>query len=158
VEVPGLIVLLAGGGDQQLLAEALRKHDVRQLGYLTEPAQLADCYAAADLVLCASLAENLPCVVLEAQASGTAVLAFDIPGVDEEVVSGETGYLMPAGDAAALARCAEAVLGKRELAANVGTAARQNIETHFSTELFVERHLQLYRNLRSRSRERCTAF
>ena len=157
LEVPGLIVLLAGGGDQQPLAEVLGKHEVRPLGYLTDPAQLADCYTAADLVLCTSLAENLPCVVLEGQASGTAVLAFDIPGVDEEIVSGETGYLVPAEDAAALACCAKKVLTQRELTANVGVAARQQIEAHFSTELFVERHLQLYRSLRTRSRELCTS-
>ena len=155
VEVPGLVVLLAGGGDQRPLAEALARHEVRPLGYLTEPAQLADCYAAADLVLCTSLAENLPCVVLEAQASGTAVLAFDIPGVDEEIVSGETGYLVPAGDAVALAQGAEKVLRHRAQTANVGAAARAQIEISFSTDLFIDRHLQLYRSVCRRSRRFC---
>ncbi|HNQ24415.1 MAG TPA: glycosyltransferase [Phycisphaerae bacterium] len=152
---PGTLVLLAGSGDQRTVADAVAPLRVRSLGYVADRAELARCYAAADLMVFTSLAENLPCVVLEAMASGTAVAAFAIPGVDEEIAAGRTGFLVPPGDAAGLARTLREVMADRAKLSAVGVAARGHIEEHFSIDLFLDRHERLYREILARRPAAC---
>jgi glycosyltransferase involved in cell wall biosynthesis len=146
VEQPRLTVLAAGDGDPQPIKERLVHHDVRFLGYVSEQEQLARCYRAADLYVFTSLAENFPCVTMEAMACGTAVLAFDIDGVMEQITPDETGFLVPTGDTSALARAARALLHDVPHLREVGNAARDHAVRHWRKELFLERHECLYRS------------
>ncbi len=59
-------------------------------------------YAEHDVVVVPSRWETFSYVVLEAQAAERPVIAFDIPGPNGIVVDGETGWLVPLGDVAAL--------------------------------------------------------
>lgn len=68
------------------------------------PFALRRLFVAADLVQLPSHAEGRPNVIYEAMASRTAVLSTDIGGVSEQVIDGETGLLVPPGDADALNR------------------------------------------------------
>jgi colanic acid/amylovoran biosynthesis glycosyltransferase len=71
-------------------------------------------------------AEGLPNVVVEAAASGLAVVATRHSGIPEAVEEGRTGFLVAEGDAAALARALAAALG-----ADLGGAARTLAEERF---------------------------
>ncbi len=86
-------------------------------------------------------------VILEAMAAGVPVVATDIPGTRELVVPGTTGYLVPVGDRAALAKNTQRLLNDAALAARLSAAARQRVETEFSVERMVARHAALYREL-----------
>ncbi|UCF33453.1 MAG: glycosyltransferase [Phycisphaerales bacterium] len=149
VEQPRLTVLAAGDGDPQPIKERLAHHDVRFLGYVSDQEQLARCYRAADLYVFTSLAENFPCVTMEAMACGTAVLAFDIDGVVEQITPDETGFLVPRGDTSALARAARTLLQDVRHLREVGNAARDHAVRHWRKELFLEHHECLYRPARS---------
>jgi glycosyltransferase involved in cell wall biosynthesis len=85
--------------------------------------------------------------ILEAMASGVPVVATDIPGTRELVVAGETGYLIPVGDRAAFAKHTERLLNDAALAGRFSAAARHRVESEFSVEKMVERHVGLYREL-----------
>jgi glycosyltransferase involved in cell wall biosynthesis len=63
------------------------------------PARFAD----ADVLVLSSYSEGRPNVVVEALASGLPVIATDLEGVRGMVVDGDTGWLIPAGDADQLA-------------------------------------------------------
>jgi len=151
VDVPELVVLLVGGGSDQSIVDALSGHHVRSLGYLTDRRQLADCYTASDLFVFTSLAENYPCVVQEAMASGTAVLAFDIDGVNEQITPDRTGFLVPPGDADRLAQSIGQLLRNAARLAEVGAAARRHTEANWKLDLFIERHETLYRHVLSKT-------
>jgi glycosyltransferase involved in cell wall biosynthesis len=146
VEQPRLTVLAAGDGDPQPIKERLAHHDVRFLGYVSDQTQLARCYQAADLYVFTSLAENFPCVTMEAMSCGTAVLAFDIDGVVEQITPDETGFLVPRGDTQALAQAARTLLHDVPHLREVGMAARDHAVRHWSKELFLGRHERLYRS------------
>ena len=67
--------------------------------------QVAAYCNAADVLLHAAHADNFPCTVLEALACGTPVIATAVGGIVDQVVDGETGFLVSHGDAGAMATC-----------------------------------------------------
>jgi glycosyltransferase involved in cell wall biosynthesis len=100
-----------------------------------------------DLLWLGSEYEGLPNVIMEAMMAGVPVVASDISGNRDLVIPGETGYLVPVGDRAALARQATKILDDRDLARRLGEAGRSRILSEFSIERMVECHAQLYREL-----------
>lgn len=91
---------------------ALRLGDwVTLHGQLPKPA-VADWMRRADLFVLASAWESLPCVLIEAMASGVPVVATHVGGVPE-VVGPEEGRLVPPGDPAALSAAIDEVLSNR---------------------------------------------
>jgi len=60
-------------------------------------------YALADIFVFPSTHEGLPMTLLEAMAAGLPVVATDIPGVNEVVIDGVTGELVPVGNPTLLA-------------------------------------------------------
>jgi len=66
--------------------------------------------------------------VMEAAACGTPSLASDSPGLRDSVRDGETGYLVPHGDAAALARRMLELVDDPALVARLGRQARAHAE------------------------------
>lgn len=95
-------------------------------GWADEARVRAELAAAHALVL-PSFAEGLPMVVMEAMASGRPVIATTIAGVPE-LVTQDTGWLVPAGDAAALATALRhaASLPAKDLT-RMGQAARDRV-------------------------------
>ncbi len=63
----------------------------------------------ADVLVCPSYAEGMPTVILEAMASGLAVIATDVGAVGD-LVDPDTGWMIPPGDTDALARVLVEVL------------------------------------------------
>jgi glycosyltransferase involved in cell wall biosynthesis len=71
-------------------------------------------------------------VLLEAMACGRAVVMTESPGLSEYLQHGETGVIVPQGDADALSRAVEALLAEPARAAALGAAARATV-ARFST-------------------------
>ena len=77
-------------------------------------------YASADVVVMPSRYESFGMVALEAMACGTPVVASDVGGLSYIVRDGETGYLVPEGDARAMADCLNRILHDPDLRARLG--------------------------------------
>jgi glycosyltransferase involved in cell wall biosynthesis len=84
--------------------------------------------AAARAFVLPSFAENMPVVIMEAFAQGRPVISTYIAGIPELVQPGKTGWLVPSGDAAALAEALKEMLAAtpQQLAA-MGAAGRAHI-------------------------------
>ena len=104
-------------------------------------------YAAAHVVVLPSYREGLPKVVLEAGATGRAVVTTDAPGCRDAVVDGETGYLVPVRDSATLAERIGELLADPDLRQRMGNAGRERAVREFSTEKVVADTLAVYRQL-----------
>jgi glycosyltransferase involved in cell wall biosynthesis len=117
--------------------------DRKDMGYVTDPRLLALCYAAADVFVLPSLAENQSLVLLEAIACGTPCICFDVGGCGELVRSGETGILVKQVDAASLAEALNTFLGlPRDSLARMRAKCLEASAVHDSTA-HVRRYLAL---------------
>jgi glycosyltransferase involved in cell wall biosynthesis len=69
--------------------------------------------------------------VLEAMATGRAIITTDAPGCRETVIDGENGFLVPVRDAPALAKAMATYIDKPELAVRHGARSREiAVETY----------------------------
>lgn len=89
-------------------------------------------------------AEGLPNVVVEAAASGLPVVGTTHSGIPEAVEEGTTGFLVPEGDAGALAARLADLLGSESLRRDMGAAARRLAERKFSRQMLTERLEAIY--------------
>lgn len=104
---PDLTLTLAGDGPMRPAIEAAIARRglggaVAITGWIDEARVRAELAAAHALVL-PSFAEGLPVVLMEAMAAGRPVIATWVAGIPELVRPGRDGWLVPAGDGAALA-------------------------------------------------------
>jgi glycosyltransferase involved in cell wall biosynthesis len=105
---------------------------------------------AADVSVMPSLNEALSNVLLESMAAGAPVVATRVGGTPEALVDGDTGLLVPPGEAGALAAGVSRLLDDRELARRLGCAARRLIAERFSVERMVRATEDLYAELLAR--------
>jgi glycosyltransferase involved in cell wall biosynthesis len=75
--------------------------------------------------------EGLGMVTLEAAATGLPVIGSRVGGIPEAVADGETGFLVPERDVAALAARIGALLGDAELRRRLGGQGRARVERLF---------------------------
>jgi glycosyltransferase involved in cell wall biosynthesis len=111
--------------------------------------ELAPLYRQASLFVLSSNEEGLGIVILEAMASGLPVVGTRCGGPETCVVEGETGYLVPVGDAEALARSMQVLLEDRALGQQMGKAGRMLVESRFSIEAAGRPFLEVYDRLLS---------
>ncbi|HHT9155678.1 MAG TPA: glycosyltransferase family 4 protein [Candidatus Tripitaka sp. YC43] len=148
-EVPDAFLLIVGEGE---LKEAIRQRITRMgigdrvvmTGYRTDIPEIT---RTLDVSFNPSLWDCSPRSVLEAMVCGIPVIATKVGGIPEMVSDGETGLLVPAGDAEAMAHCIlrlrrDAGLGKKL----TGQAAKRGQEL-FDLPRTVEMVMQLYLEL-----------
>lgn len=100
--------------------------------------------AGVDGVVSASHTEALPTALIEAGAAGLPVVTT-LAGGSTDVVTPETGWLVPVGDPEALAAALADAITHPELAAERGLAARNRVLEQFSMDSWLATLDQLYR-------------
>jgi glycosyltransferase involved in cell wall biosynthesis/tetratricopeptide (TPR) repeat protein len=130
--------------DDGELHEAVREY-IRGKGLSDRfilPGRVEDIYermAMLDLFVLSSRTEALPNTLLEAQAAGVPVVAFDVGGIAETMMEGTTGWLVRENTAEALAERISATLEAREWLANASAAARRFVRTEFGNRRMIEK-------------------
>lgn len=137
-ERPDVHLALIGDGEmrpdleQEIRRSGLEAH-VTLTGWLDEAGVRAELAASHALVM-PSFAEGLPMVVMEAMAAARPVLATYVAGTPELVLQGQTGWLVPAGDEAALAEAVQGIAKlQRDSLSAMGDLGRSRVlERHDS--------------------------
>ena len=147
---------LAGTGPyrpqlERAVADAGLSENVLFLGRLSDR-DLHAWYEAADLFVHPTLYEGSSLVTLEAMAHRRACVVTDAGGLPDKVMNGVNGWIVPAGDPAALAAALSGALGDRERLADMGAAGRAIVEREFSWRFAVRETLALYDRLLAGSR------
>jgi colanic acid/amylovoran biosynthesis glycosyltransferase len=146
--LPTLHLTLVGDGELRPAIEAaiarngLAAH-VTLTGWLDET-RVREALSAAHALVVPSFAEGLPVVIMEAMAAGRPVIATSIAGVPE-LVTPDTGWLVPAGDPAGLAQAMIAIgaIPLDRLAA-MGHAARRRVLDRHDIDREVEKLTVLF--------------
>jgi glycosyltransferase involved in cell wall biosynthesis len=138
-------LIVGDGPDRSALEAELRRLELEDRVRLTgERDDVPLLLARADVFVLASASEGLPVSVLEAMAAELPVVASRVGGVPELVVEGLTGFLVPPGNAAALADALQPLLDDQGLRRHLGAAGRVRAETRFNLNAFRRAHLELY--------------
>jgi glycosyltransferase involved in cell wall biosynthesis len=104
--------------------------------------------AAADIVALPSYyGEGLPKSLTEAAACGRPLVTTDLPGCRDVVTDGVDGLIVPARDAAALARAIARLQDDPKLAVRLGEAARAKALAEYDERHIVARTFEVYREL-----------
>ena len=146
-EVPGLELEIAGRGPLEPALRALAKElgiadAVRFLGYVN-PIQGAIERSA--VVVVPSMGEGFGMVALEAMERARPVIAAAIGGLGELVSHGETGLLVPPGEAEPFARALVELASDLPRAARMGEAGRERALGKFLDVFCTDRTELLYR-------------
>ncbi len=143
-------------GDGPLREELVRLCHERKLGqivkFLGEVRDIPALLERASLFVLPSRSEGISLTLLEAMARGLPVVATQVGGNPEVVISGQTGLLVPSRDPAALAGAVLQMRSNFDDALLMGRAGRRRVEDHFDIRAMIARYERLYLDLRSRHR------
>ena len=139
---PDAQFLIAGGGDmlEQVIAQAPRNTKV--LGW-TDAAKL---FADSDIILSTSENEGMPIALIEAQLASKPVVATNVGGVAEVVISNKTGFVTRK-NTEELAKALEKLINSKALRTAQGKAAKTHATKAFSVEKMIKAHVSLYKKL-----------
>jgi len=148
-QVPDARIIAVGGGPlrERLVERAdalgLRGEEI----FVGETSDIAGVLASADVSVLTSLKEGCSNAILESMAAGRPVVVTDVGGNPELVEDGITGFVVPSGDAEAVARRVVDLLGDEELRAAMGKAGRKRAVEAFAVERMVEATVGFYAEL-----------
>lgn len=103
--------------------------------------------AWADVLILPSESEGMPGVVLEAGAAGVPTVAYDVGGVSDVVVDGETGLLVEAADLDGLVAALSRLAADRRLVADLSEGARAKVLGEFDLKATLDRYDDILRAL-----------
>jgi glycosyltransferase involved in cell wall biosynthesis len=101
------------------------------IAYLGETSDVRPFLSACSVYVLPSYREGMPRTILEALATGRAVITTRVPGCRETVIEGVNGYLVPPRDPAALAGTIGRFVADSALSAKMGAASRRLAEERF---------------------------
>ncbi len=129
-------------GLEQVAAKLGIADRVQFLGHIDDIPSLL---ARAAFVVHTADSEGCPNAVMEAMASGRAVVATDAGEVPLLVEDGKTGFIVPRNDNSALVERMERLITDPDLCQRMGKAGRAKIEREFGLDRLVEETLSVYR-------------
>lgn len=141
--------ILAGGIDPQnpsgISQQQVEKWQKNGLcTWMGKVENVAQLYRESDIALLPSYREGLPKSLLEAASCGLPIVTTDVPGCREIVAHEKSGLLVPVRTVALLAQALERLLLDPALRKSLGSAARQEVEQFFSSDIVIKQTLCLY--------------
>lgn len=108
---------------------------------------IADYFAAADVFVHGALIEASGNVLLEAMGAGLPAVCTDAGGPSEYVAHGDTGFVVPVADPAAMAERVAWLLNHTAERQQMGVRARARAESGFGYDRMIDETVSLYRSL-----------
>ncbi len=150
---PDIQFILAGDPDEgnpaavplETVRAWVKSGVIEWLGHVDEMPSL---FRKVDVVVLPSYREGLPRGLIEAGASGVALVTTDVPGCREVVVDGIDGLLVPPKDSQAIASAVLSLYNDQALRKRLAAAARAKALSHFDEKLVIRKTLDVYQELR----------
>jgi glycosyltransferase involved in cell wall biosynthesis len=147
-EIPQIRLMIAGEGSLREQLEAAAREvpndRVRLVGFVQDVPRFMSAVDVVCFPTQPSLGEGFGLAALEAMASSRPVVATAVASLPEVVLDGETGLLVPAGDAGALARALGRLAVDKDERLRMGLAGRRRAGSTFSLAAMVQKTNGVY--------------
>jgi len=152
LEVPGAQLLIVGDGESRAALEAAAKagRNAARITFLGSRKDTPELFRAMDVFVLPSYVEAFPMVLLEAMATGVPVIGTPVGDVPKIIEIGQTGHIMPTGDAQFLRSLLTTTLLDESERLRMGEAARANVVANHSAESFARNYVKLYEKISAR--------
>ncbi len=143
-QYPNFHVTIGGNGETQKIIELIREKKLEDtvsfVGWVSGPEKEQLLYNS-DVYLLPSKNEGLPVSILEAMANGMPVISTPVGGIPEMIEDGLSGFLIEAGNIAALVEKMKFFIERKEMIESMGKRSQELIHEKFSSEV-IQRELQ----------------
>jgi glycosyltransferase involved in cell wall biosynthesis len=130
--------------DDQTIQEWVEEKLVEWWGWQQDMSKV---YSASSIVVLPSFGEGVPTVLLEAAASGRAIVTTDVPGCRDVVEHGVNGLLAPPHDEQALAQALGELIANPDMRVKMGAAGRQRVLERYTNSKINAATEGLYKKL-----------
>lgn len=145
-----IILVVLGQADEPF---SLENGEIRFFAFQPDRHRTASFYRAADVYVHAAKSDTFPNTVLEASACGIPVVATAVDGIPEQVDDNRTGFLVPAGDAEAIAGRVAQLLSMETRRAEMGAVAADRASRRFGLQRQVDAYLDWYEQILAQRRQ-----
>jgi glycosyltransferase involved in cell wall biosynthesis len=144
-QFPDALLCIAGDGPVrgELEAQITRLELKRNVNILGTRGDVSELLALADVFILPSVSEGLPIALLEAMATGVAVVSTRFEGVDEIIEDGQHGILVPLEDVNGLGQALLQLLNDHKLRDRLGKMAQLHVRQNYTTEAMCARYSRL---------------
>lgn len=157
VEHSHVKLLIVGDGSMQASYKVLAKGCEASIIFAGYRSDVPDLMRAADIFALPSLSEGAANVVMEASASGLAVVATDVGGIPEIIEEGVTGLLVKPKDPDGLYRALKRLVEDPRLAAEMGLQGRKRMVERYGWEVVCRQVDENYRKVIERYQKTASA-
>ena len=135
-------------GSRKDFMNQIKKLDIRDRTHFTGLRKdIPELLSILDVYTLPSYREGMPRSIIEAMGMKLPVVTTNIRGCREEVVDGETGYIVPPKDAESLGKAIAALLRNPEKRKQFGRAGRARAEKLYSEKIVLEKQTEIYAKL-----------
>jgi len=140
------VLLVGEGAERATLEQLVREHGIAdRVSFEGWRQDVGTLLASAHLYVHPALEEAFGIAIAEAMAAGLPVVASSAGGIPDVVAEGETGFLVPAADAEALAEKLSQLIDEPRLRAKMGAAGRTRALTLFSPRKLARSYAEVFR-------------
>ena len=110
---------------------------------------VAEAMKAADIFVCPSRSESGPMSVWEAMSMGCPVVSSDVGDVSKYIQNGKNGFVVPSGNARALADAVQRLIDEPAMRIDCGALNTEVARTHLDVEVAARKTAECYRQIRN---------
>lgn len=146
--VPFKVIIAGDGPLKKKLEDFIRKSGLTdQISLLGHITKIESLLASTDIFVLPSLYEGFPLALLEAMASGCAIIGSNAGGIPDIIVNSNSGFIVNRGDSRALAERIKMLLIDKELRLKLGMNGREHVRKKFRWVNTARSIYQIYKRI-----------
>lgn len=145
---PNFHLLLVGSGFEPHFDEIKQSPMAERIHLIGHRQDVPSIMAMADFQIQPSISgEGLPRTIIEAMANGTTSVVTTTGGSPELVDDGQTGFVVPTGDAQAFAEAMNKLINDKTKIQQFSIAAKEKLDREFNATMTVKHHIEFFEQL-----------
>jgi glycosyltransferase involved in cell wall biosynthesis len=144
------LILSSGGPIKNELIELVKKLNIEKNVYFIGRVSYEDLYRIlniTDIFAFPSLSELFPFAILEAMAGAKPIITSNVGGINEAIIDGESGILIPCGSQKILSETLIETINNPEKAHVIGINARKRVEKYFEINIIAQKLVNCYKKI-----------